>query len=157
MTDSQSDAKRYAFRLLAYRGRSESELRERLTRKGFPGEAISFAVDYLKKAGYLDDRVLAENLKRQVLEKKMLGYQGAKVFMAKRGLPTEVVEATLDYDEDRELQNVHKLVDKKLVSMGNYLTKNEKRRLWNFLARRGYSSGIIRKALKAMSLSEEED
>lgn len=157
MTDSQSDAKRYAFKLLAYRGRSESELRERLTRKGFPGEAISLAVDYLKKAGYLDDRVLAENLKRQVLEKKMLGHQGAKVFMMRRGLPAEVVDSVLGYDEERELQSVHKLVDKRLSSMGNYLTKNEKRRLWNFLARRGYSSGIIRKALKDLSLSEEED
>ena len=157
MTDSHGDAKRYAFKLLARRGRSESELRERLTRKGFPGVAIARAVGSLRQAGYLDDCALAEDLKREALEKKMLAYQGAKVFMMKRGLPAEVVDSVLGYDEERELQNVQKLVDKQLGSKENYLTKREKRRLWNFLARRGYSSGIIRKALKDVSLSEEED
>jgi regulatory protein len=157
LTDSQSDAKKYALKLLAYRGRSESELRERLARKGFSGETISSALAYLRRAGYLDDRLLAENLKRRALEEKRLGFQGAKDFMVKRGLPAHVVESTLDYDEDRELHNAKKLVDKKLDSMGNYDRKSDKRRLWHFLARRGFSSGIIRKALKGLNHNEEDD
>ena len=157
MTDSQNDAKKYALKLLAYRGRSESELRERLARKGFSGETISRALEYLKRAGYLDDRLLAENLKRRALEEKRLGFQGAKDFMLKRGLPAHVVESTLDYDEDRELRNAEKLVDKKLASMRNYGGKSEKRRLWYFLARRGFSSGIIRKTLKDLNHNEEDE
>lgn len=157
MTDSQNDAKKYALKLLAYRGRSESEVRERLARKGFSGEAISPTLDYLKRAGYLDDRLLAENLKRRALEEKRLGFQGAKDFMLKRGLPAHVVESTLDYDEDRELRNAEKLVDKKFGCMGNYVGKSGKRRLWYFLARRGFSSGIIRKTLKDLNDSEEDE
>jgi regulatory protein len=157
LTDSQNDAKRYALKLLAYRGRSESELKERLARKGFSGETISSALDFLRRAGYLDDRLLAENLKRRALEEKRLGFQGAKEFMLKRGLPLHVVDSTLDYDEDRELRNAEKLVDKKLGFIRNYERKGEKRRLWYFLARRGFSSGTIRKALKALDHKEEDD
>jgi regulatory protein len=157
LTDSQNDAKKYALKLLAYRGRSESELRERLARKGFAGEAISRTLDYLKRAGYLDDHLLAETLKRRALEEKRLGFQGAKDFMVRRGLPPHVVESTLDYDEDRELRNAEILVDKKLGSMGNYVRKSDKRRLWYFLARRGFSSGIIRKTLKDLHHNEEDE
>lgn len=157
MTDLHGDAKRYALKLLGYRGRSEAELRERLARKGFPEDAVARVVSSLKQAGYLDDRALAENLKRQVLENKLLGFAGVKVFLMKRGLSAEVIESVMDYDEEREMKNVQKLVDKKCASMGNYLTQNDKRRLWHFLARRGYSSGIIRKALKDPGLNEEDN
>ena len=157
MTDSQNDAKKYALKLLAYRARSESELRERLARKGFSGEALSHTLEYLRRAGYLDDHLLAENLKRRALEEKRLGFQGAKDFMLKRGLPAHMVESTLEYDEDRELRNAEKLVDKKLGSMRNYAGKSEKRRLWYFLARRGFSFGIIRKTLKDLNHNEEDE
>ncbi len=148
MTDSPDDAKRYCLRLLSYRGRSESELRERLGKRGFSEEVISRTFRYLKQAGYLDDDALAVNLKRQALEKKSLGYEGARSFMLKRGLPREVIELTLGYDKDSEFKNIQKLVDKKLKSMGNYLTESDEKKLWNFLARRGYSFEVIRKAIK---------
>jgi regulatory protein len=156
LTDSADDAKRYSLRLLSYRGRSESEMREKLGKKDFPEEVISRTIGHLKQSGYLDDGALAVNLKRQAVEKKLLGYEGARTFMLKRGLPPEVIRSTLDYDEDGELENIHKLVDKKLKSMGNYLTESDKKKLWNFLARRGYSFEIIRKAIKETLKFREE-
>ncbi len=156
MTDSPDDAKRYCLRLLSYRGRSERELRERLGKKGFSEEVISPTFRYLKQSGYLDDDALAVNLKRQAVEKKLLGYEGIRTFMLKRGLPPEVIRSTLDYDEDGEFKNIHKLVDKKLKSMGNYLTESDKKKLWHFLARRGYSFEIIRKAMKETLKFREE-
>ncbi len=155
MTDSVAKAKRYSFKLLNYRGRSERELRERLNKKGFPEEVVSFTLKYLKKAGYLDDRELAVNLKRQALANKMLGYNGAKRFMLKRGLSVEVIESTLDYDENIELQNARKLLGKKFKSSVNNPV-SEKRRLWNFLTRRGYSVSSIEKVLKDYNFKEEE-
>lgn len=150
------DAKKYSFKLLGYRGRSETELIERLKKKGFSEEIVSCTLKYLKQAGYLDDRALALNLKREALKNRLLGYNGAKRFMLKRGLSIEVIESSLDYDEDIELQNAKELLNKKFKSIGDYPSISEKRRLWNFLLRRGYSFSTISKALKNYNFKEED-
>lgn len=155
MTDSDNDARLYALKLLGYRGRSERELRERLHRKGFHHDLIDAALLSLKKAGLIDDRALAGNLKRQAFERKLLGYEGARSYMLKRGLPRHVVESSLTYNEEAELEHALKLVEKKLASMANYPAKKKKARLWNFLVRRGYSSGVIRKAMRDFNFDEE--
>ncbi|MBI5639007.1 MAG: regulatory protein RecX [Nitrospirae bacterium] len=157
MTDSAGDAKKYAFRLLAYRDRSRAELRERLEKKGFPGDVISVAMAELQKSGYLDDRALAKNLRRQATDNRLLGFQGIKRFMGKRGLSPEVIDEALDYDEDAEISNARRLLEKKLRSMGDHLTIRHRRRLWNFLTRRGYSFGVIRKVLEGIEFHEETE
>jgi regulatory protein len=157
LTDSPDEAKRYSLRLLSYRARSEKELRSRLEQKGFSERSISPVIRFLKEAKFLDDAALAEQLRRQALDVKLLGFSSAKNHMIRRGLAKDIVEATLDFDEDEELRNAQKLVEKKLKSMGNYLTAKEKKKLWNHLARRGYSFGTIRKALKDLHIEEAEE
>jgi regulatory protein len=155
LTDSANDARLHALKLLGYRGRSEKELRERLVRKGFREDVIDRTLQHLKEAGLIDDVALAANLKRQALERKLLGYEGAKSFLLKKGLSRPVVESALDYDEEAELENAVKFLDKKMTSMQNYPAKEKKRKLWNLLARRGYSSGVMRKAMKDFNFDEE--
>lgn len=156
MTVSASSAKRYALQLLSYRDRSEKELKERLGRKGFSEKEVSDTLEFLMRSGYLNDRSLAENLKRQALEKRMLGYQGTRMYLEKRGLSQETIESVLEYDEEAEGETLRRLLDKRVGDMGNYLTPGGKRRLWNYLARRGYSYGMIRKALGNFEIKEEE-
>jgi regulatory protein len=157
LTDSRNDAKRYAFRLLSYRGRSESELRERLAGKGFSEDEVARTLADLKETGFIDDGALALNLKRQALDQKRLGYGAARSFMQKRGLPRDLVESTLGYDEGVELRNARNLLDKKLKSMENDLTKKEKKRLYDFLARRGFSFSVISKALRDLESGEGDE
>jgi regulatory protein len=155
LTDSANDARRYALKLLGYRGRSEKELRERLDRKGFRQDIIDRTLLQLKETGLIDDRAFALNLKRQAFERKLLGYEGAKSFMMKRGLSRPVVESALDYDEEAELKNAETFLSRKMASMKNFQEREKKRKLWNLLARRGYSSGVIRKAMRDFKFDEE--
>lgn len=156
MTDSANDARLYALRLLGYRGRSKKELRERLQRKGFRQDIIDRTLVRLGKAGLIDDAALAVNLKRLAFEEKLLGYKGAKSFMLERGLSLPVVESAIRYDEDLEMENAVRVLDKKMVSMENYPARERKRKLWNLLARKGYSRGVIRRAMRDFNLSEED-
>jgi len=156
LTDSRSEVKRYAFRLLAYRGRSENELRERLASKGFSEAAVTETIVNLKEAGFIDDAALALDLKRQTLEQKKLGYRAARSFMEKRGLGRDLVESTLGYDEDVELANARNLLCKRMKSMGNYLTTKERKRLYDYLSRRGFSSPVIGKALRDFESDDRE-
>jgi regulatory protein len=143
--------------LLSYRGRSEKELRERLLKKGFSEDAVSGTLLYLKEAGFMDDAALAEDLKRQALGQKKLGYSAARSFMQKRGLPRDLVESTLGYDEEVELGNARNLLEKKLKSAGNYLTAKEKKRLYDYLRRRGFSSSVINKVFRDFGSDEREE
>jgi regulatory protein len=157
LTDSRNDATRYAFRLLGYRGRSEKELRERLVKKGFSEDAASRTLAYLREAGFINDGALALDLKRQAVGQKKLGYRAARSFMEKRGLPRDLVDSTLGYDEDVELENARNLLDKKRKSIGNYVTTKERKRLYDYLLRKGFSSSVINKALRDFEQDEGDE
>ncbi|MDA8084971.1 MAG: RecX family transcriptional regulator [Nitrospiraceae bacterium] len=147
MTGSAPEARRYALRLLAYRGRSEKELRERLTRKGYGTDVIAAVTADLRNAGFIDDAVLASGLMRQAREGKLLGCRAARFFIERRGVGRDLAEAVMEYDEDEELSTLRKLIGKRTRLSGVPQTPREKQRLWNFLARKGYAARLIRKAM----------
>jgi regulatory protein len=157
LTDSRIDVRRYALRLLSYRARSENELRERLLGKGFPEGAVSSTLLYLKEAGFIDDAALAQDLKRLALGQKKLGYSAARSFMQRRGLPRDLVEATLGYDEEVELGNARNLLEKRLKCAGSHLTAKEKKRLYDYLSRRGFSFSVINKAMRDFEQDEGDE
>jgi regulatory protein len=157
LTDSQNKAKKYAFKLLSYRGRSEKELKERLLKKGISKAVTSSTVTYLKHLGLIDDRSLAETLKREALSRKLLSQKGASLFLHHRGVPREIIDEVLDYDETVDLRNARRLLHKKNIQANrNYSSLKVKRRLYSLLARRGYSSDTIHKVLKEKILHEED-
>jgi regulatory protein len=141
--------------LLRYRGRSEKELRERLGKKGHQPEDIEAALVNLRQAGFVDDEALAENLKRQAMTNKLLGFNGARRFMQQRGIPRAVIDRTLAYNEETELLAVEKLINKKQRTIEKYPEPKRTRSLIGFLLRKGYSQHIIRKALKNRCRDEE--
>ena len=156
MTDSHDKAKKYAFKLLSYRGRSEKELKERLIKKGIRKAVASSTVQDLKQRGLIDDRSLAETLKREALSRKFLSQQGAIKFLYQRGIPHEIINQVLDNDEIIDISNARRLVHKKIKTLRNYSSLHVKRRLYGLLARRGYSSDTIRKVLKENTFREED-
>jgi regulatory protein len=157
LTDSAPDAKKYAFRLLGYKSRSEKELRERLEKKGFSEGNITCTLKHLKENGYIDDHALALNLRHQAFNNKLLGHKRAKMLLSNRGLPGEIVDSALQYDEEAEAEKIQKLIDKKLKTMGNYLDKKNEKRLWDFLVRKGYTFSTIRRAFQYLKRTWEKE
>lgn len=155
MTGSATDARAYALKLLRYRGRSEKELRDRLRQKGYSPEDINFTVQRLGESGFIDDRVLAENLKRQAMTNRNLAFEGTRRFMQQRGIPREIIDAVLGYDEQTELLHARKLIDKKQRSSEKYPEPKRTRSLIAFLLRKGYPLQVIRKAMKDHYRDEE--
>jgi regulatory protein len=155
LTGSAAKARLYALTLLRYRGRSEKELRDRLRKKGYQQEDIDATVVNLRDSGFLDDEALAENLKRQAMTNKLLGFDGARRFMQQRGVPRQIIDQALTYDEETELRSIEKLIDKKQRTIEKYPEPKRTRSLIGFLMRKGYPLHIIRKALKNRYLHEE--
>jgi regulatory protein len=157
LNDFQNKARIYALKLLSYRGRSEQELQERLKRKGFSEATVAAVVHNLKLAGIVDDANLAEALKWEAFTVKLLSNEGAKRYMLERGRPRGIVESALKYDEEREWEQARRLIDKKLRSLRNHPAAAARRRIYSFLARKGYSSGLIAKLFREHNLYKEEE
>ena len=143
--------------LLSYRSRSEKELQERLKKKRFSERHIVVTLKHLTQAGYLDDHALALDLKRQAFNNKLLGHNRAKIFLLDRGVPDDIVNETMTYDEETEAQKIQKLIDKKLKTMEGCPDNKKKKKLWDFLVRKGYSYNTIRNAFHNLTQVEEEE
>lgn len=133
----------YSLKLLSYRGRSEGELINRLSVKGYPDTEIDSTIRYLKETGLIDDKRLALNFAGYALETKGLGAMGVRDFLLSKGIPADVAqEACCGIDEE---ENALRLVRKKVKGCRD---ERMKRRVYNFLQRRGYSFETIKRVLR---------
>lgn len=156
MKDLHDKAKKYALKLLSYRGRSEKELEERLRRKGFAEAVVSLTINHLKHLGLVNDRALATAMKMEAIKTKLLGQNGAKRFMIMRGIPREIVSSMFSPDEKEDIENPKRLIEKKLNVMKGYPPDTIKRRLYNLLLRKGYSLDTIKTVLRGKNLDINE-
>jgi regulatory protein len=156
LKDLQNKAKQYALKLLSYRGRSEKELKERMTRKGFSDTLISSAIDHLRKLGFVNDVSLAESLKREATANRFFSRNGARRYLQNRGIPPDVIHTVCGQDREEDFQNAQRYIEKKFRLLRTFPPATVKRRLYAQLLRRGYSPETISKVLKN-TLSNEED
>ena len=148
MRGSQAEAKKYALRLLNYRPRSRKEILQRLRRKGFDDTEINITVDYLERAGLINDDILAAGLLRHAVEIKFLGKRGAELFLYKRGIERSLINKTLSsHTKETEEAAAQRLVEKRSRALKSHPENVIKRRLYGMLQRRGFSSDVIYKVL----------
>jgi regulatory protein len=150
-----ANASQYALKLLSYRGRSEKELRERLTKKGFKESITSGVIDHLKALRLIDDEALAEILKREAIQTKLLSQYGAKRYLRQKGISHEIIDSVFSDHDNSDIENAQRFTEKKLRSLKRYPQNTIRRRIYTMLSRRGYSSGTIMTVLKNLNLRQE--
>lgn len=147
----------YSYRLLSYRARSEKELCERLVEKGFDEPVICDTLAKLKRQGFVDDNALAVSLKKSAEDSRLLGTQGTKNFLRKRGIHGEIIREVFKENDSDETERAVKLVIKKLGTMEKFPGKKIREKLWRHLSGKGYSFDAIKNALKKIELKEAEE
>ena len=146
----------YASRLLSYRSRSEKEMRERLSTKGFGEEEINRAITRLKSGGLLDDGKLARSLMRYAGEERGLGLSATRHFLIEKGVPREIVDETTR--EIDEVEIARRLLNKKLRAWSKFSRPSQallKKRLYGFFSRKGYTPETIGKAMEEYTAEED--
>jgi regulatory protein len=144
--------------MLEARARSVAELRRGLIRKGEPPADVDAAIERLRGAGLLDDG----NYARQLTRSKALGAGHSRrrieQELAKRGVERSVADAAIaDVFEEEgvdETASIDQAARKKSRSLGALDPTTRQRRLYAFLARRGYGSDAITAAIRRV-LGEE--
>jgi regulatory protein len=135
-----------ALRILTRRDFSVAELTRRLKDKGINDTLVEETVVHLEESGYLDDRRFA----RQWCESAIRNGRGygprLRLDLARQGIPAEIVAELLEsmaveYDE---LEILKGLLSRKFAGFDPASAPDrEKRRVMQYLQRRGFSTAAI--------------
>ncbi len=142
-------ARRNAIRLLAARDRSEQEVRERLILQGFDADVAEGAVLQLKSMGYINDSLFARKYVSDRLKLKPMSKKALAVDLQKKGIQKALIEEVLDECELDESSIALRLTKKKF---GKYNAADPlvQKKIYSYLAYRGYSFDIIQDVLEQM-------
>lgn len=147
-TESDGRCLSAATRVLTYRPRSEFELRERLYKRGFSEDSIEAAITRLKNQGFVDDVAFARFWKenRELFSPRSQWLTGLE--LRKKGVAEDVIdEVVRDTDDD---DSAYRAAQKKAhrLPLSDYETF--RRRLGEFLKRRGFSYDVIRRTVRRL-------
>ena len=143
-----------AVTMLASRGRSSAELRRLLIRKGELPEHVDAAVERLLAQRLLDDGRFA----REFARSKALGaghsQSRLRRELARKGVAREVADAAIrDVMESDEIDAsaiIDDLARRKLRTLRSEEPAVQRRRLYGFLARRGYGPDSIHATMRRL-------
>jgi regulatory protein len=143
-----------AVRLLTYRDRSRTELRERLAEDGFLPETVSAVVDRLTDVGLVDDERFARSFARSLTQIRHLGRSRASRELAARGIDPELAAEALDEALSVEAEEAAAGEFSRSLARRPGATRDK---IAARLARRGYSPRVaLSAARQAMEASESE-
>jgi len=144
-----SEALRAAGALLARRGRTEREVRERLRTKGFDQPVIDTALDRLRNAGLINDHSYASDFARSLATRRGLGPRAVREQLLRRGVPRPIADDVSAQWEDPERQTAQarQAAASYLARQGALPRDARRRRLYAFLCRRGFEDEVVREVL----------
>ena len=143
-----------ALNMLAFRARSSRELARALVRKGELPAHVDHAVERLTANGFLDDAAFAESFTRSRVLGAKHSRRRVQQDLARKGVARDVTDAAIEAVFEDEAVDQRAIVQeaarKKLRSLAGHEPAVQRRRLYGFLARRGYDADDIRAAMDAV-------
>jgi regulatory protein len=143
-----------AMNMLAFRARSASELSRALVRKGEEKLHVENAIQRLKEQGLLDDGAFAQSFTRAKVLGASQSRRRVQQQLARKGVARDVTDAAIDVVFEEEGVDAQAIVEaaarKKMRSLRSLEPAVRRRRLYAFLARRGYDLEDIRRAMAAV-------
>ena len=141
----KKEARVKAMELLLYRNRTEAELRNKLLEREYTEEETEDALAYVKSFGYLNDSAYAE---QYVLSRgSAKGRAALKRELRGKGVSEEIIDDALSALPEDDTQTLLSLIEKR-AGAPHPMDDKEYRRIFGYLARRGFSGSGIHRALK---------
>ncbi len=144
--DEEKEAMASALRILARRDATTSGLSRKLRDKGIAASLVDKTLARLQEAGYLDDRRFARHWAESAIRNGRGFGPRLRLDLARRGVPADIVADLLaalaaEYDE---METLASLLARKFAGFSpESATDREKRRVMQYLQRRGFSTAAI--------------
>ena len=131
-----------AFNYLSYRPRSESELRQRLNRRGFDGDEVAAVLTRLKEQGLVDDLAFAQFWKDNRESFRPRSQWLTRLELRQKGVAEEIIERVAVQVDDEASAYRAAVSRARRLSTADY--DGFRRRLSDYLKRRGFGYGLIK-------------
>ena len=153
--DALPEARAAALRLLKFRPRSESELRERLAQKGFDETVVQTVLEDLRRKGFIGDARFARYFAGQQSASKPVGRRFLMSRLKAKGVQPELAEAAVEtaMEGRDELTLARAAASKRAGALAGLPRQAAERRLFGYLSRRGFSSDVVWKVVKEVAAS----
>lgn len=142
-------AKLRCMNLLKSREYTEKKLRDKLKQGYYPDEIIEEALEYVKSYHYVDDERYARSFIEYHIDTK--SRRRIECDLAEKGIAQEVVRKVFVQLEEDGITGDETAMIEKLLCKRHYNKENatlqEKQKTYAFLARRGFSSESIKRAV----------
>lgn len=135
-----------ALNVLGYRARAEGELREKLERVGYADGTVEAVVGRLRELGYLDDEEFARTVARE--KARRYGPRRILVDLKRSGVDEEVAREAVEdeFSVGDEIEAASRAAERRYnTGEGSDALA---RRVYGFLARRGYSASVCAEIAK---------
>lgn len=147
---SYNRALSYAHRLFNYRPRSKKELKERLQQKGYNTAIVDRIITAFEQQGLINDKRFAKFWALSKIQTKTSSLTRIKQQLSIKGVDSQIIEDILsqlkgDFDEHQIAKDLAK---KRLPLYAGVSKLKAKRRLFDYLRRRGFSFNTIYKVLE---------
>ena len=141
-----------ALRLLAATPKSRGKLFEKLRDKGFAEEVVNKTLDGLEAKGLLSDKAFAQDLVSKYLHSQPSGTRRIRFELKRRGVSKAVCEEVLSgLDPENERERAKEISLQKWARFKNLEPQKRKKKIYDFLLRRGFDFDLIREVVEEIS------
>lgn len=148
-------ARSTALGFLAYRDRSEEEVRRRLERSGYSESAIEETVTYLIESGLLDDETFAVSYAEGRFRSGGYGPMRIRHDLRRKGVRPSAVERAVDRvfgNHDEQLSTALELGRRRWERLsGEKDDRKRRKKVFGYLVRRGFTHAMVRDILDELS------
>ena len=147
----KSDSEEYqwllnaSFRFLSFRPRSEKEIRDFLQKKH--PSLVTKVTERLQELGYVDDTKFVAWWIEQRQGRKPKGMQLIIRELLSKGIDRNTIEQVLYSEMGDQKELAKKAISRKLDTLKNVPYVKQKKKLGDFLFRRGFSGDVIRRVV----------
>ena len=145
LSEERTQAKEKALSLLSYRARSTKELKNRLKEKGFTERTIQRVIKDFLRVGLLDDRNFASSYVQTRMLQKPMAKRLLRVELGRKGINETLTESAINesYGCESEFEVARSLVKKKWSRKTETDERKKKKKIADFLLRRGFDWEVI--------------
>ena len=156
---SFSDTYDRALRLLEFRARSEAELRRKLMQKGAAAAHVDAVIVRLREQKLIDDAEFARQFARTKLVVAGASRRRIVQELARKGVPPHVSDRAIadlrDLEAIDQSAAIQRVAEKKWNALRKLDDFTRRRRLYAFLARRGFDSDEIKGVMSELGAETE--
>ena len=140
--DTVEKAKDSAYTLISLRPRSTAEIQQSLKKKGYDPDVIEQVINRLVDLDFLNDETFAQYWVEQRDSFKPRSHMALRQELQQKGISRDIIDAALTASD--ETSAARAAAEKKARLLTRYEEDEFKKKLGQFLQRRGFSYGLIK-------------